>query len=484
MKNSTERRWGLSVLVATVVLAAVSVRQCHAGDDEKRAAGAEAVAKRLEDSRRVFFPEGPQGSGKGIKRHLDTVLQRRIDAVDRVCGLSDLQKKKLELAGRVAIHQLFEKIDEQIQKLEWKEINNERLVGRLLIEGPEVGVLRSQLRSGPFDDDSFFAKTMMTILTPDQQSVYRDRLKRAAKSNKPITVENGADLVRATRSERKVHRIHWNQTGDRIGLLEFDKHVEVFDPSMETKLLAVAEGKRLVDFDFSPDEDVIAAGDNSTKAFVINSRLGTEIAIETLQSQPSVKFSPDGQILATGGYGTKVKLWSPLTGELIREFDVGPVEGGLTPVFSPDGTVLAVGHRNSTTRLFSVLTGKLLHTFPMTQSQGLRFDPTGKMLAVAYVDGHLGIWDVESGIAKQVVQAWANELYSVDWSPDGRVLVTAGHQAQVTLWNADDLTILCELESPEWVISAAFSPDGTKLIFAGGGATVNSQKWLEGWAVP
>ena len=354
---------------------------------------------------------------------------------------------------------------------------------RRLIESPEFSLLRSKLRSGPFDDQSFFAKTIVTVLTPEQHRVRQERPKLAAVSNKLITAENLVDLVRVTKSERDVYKIVWNRTGDQVGFVEFNKQVDVFAPLNETKLRVLGEGKQVVSFDFSPDENVIAVGDNSTIAFIIDSRQGTEISIETLQSQPSVKFSPDGQILATGGYGTKVKLWS-LTGELIRELDVGPVEGGLTPVFSPDGSLIAVGHRNSTTRLFGVLTGKLLHTFPMTMSQGLRFDPTGKTLAVVYVDGHLALWDVESGIAKGSVKAWAEELYSVDWSPDGRVLVTAGKSAQVTFWNPEDLSILGEVESPEWVISAVFSPDGTKLIFRRRWSDAEYRKVLETWAVP
>ena len=68
---------------------------------------------------------------------------------------------------------------------------------------------------------------------------------------------------------------------------------------------------------------------------------GAQINVESGNLQSHVEFSPQGDTLATGGYGKIAKLWSVSTGELIREFAVGGTDGALTPVFSPDGTLLA-----------------------------------------------------------------------------------------------------------------------------------------------
>src|SRR5262249_47633028 len=154
-------------------------------------------------------------------------------------------------------------------------------------------------------------------------------------------------------------------------------------------------------------------------------------------------------------------------GKPLMEFALGPGDGALTPAFSPDGKVLAVGNRNSTTGLFDVASGKLLYKLRQASSHDLRFDPSGKTLAIVYVSGQLVLWEVETGKPQKSVQAWADELYTVDWTPDGKMLVTGGYNSPLTLWNASDLSIVAEFESPEWIMSARFSPDGTKLIFSG-----------------
>src|SRR5262249_53691034 len=133
-----------------------------------------------------------------------------------------------------------------------------------------------------------------------------------------------------------------------------------------------------------------------------------------------------------------------------------------------DGTLMGVGHRNAVTRVFEVATGKLLHTLPRTMSQELQFSPDGRTLAVGYVDGTVALWDPIKGTLLRSAEAGVKEVYTLDWSRAGDVLATAGREGKIRLWRARDLGLLKELDAPEWVIQVRFSPDGTRLLSAGG----------------
>jgi len=212
-------------------------------------------------------------------------------------------------------------------------------------------------------------------------------------------------------------------------------------------------------------------------------RSGDRLVLETGSPQPDVVFSPEGTLLATGGYATKATLWNAKTGELVRNLDCGRNQGGLTPVFSPDGLTIAVGNRNSNTILFDVATGRRLWVLSKRETQGLAFHPSGRTLAVAYVDGSIRLWDTATGqlIAEQ--QKVAEEIYSLDWSPNGELLASAGLKGDICLWD-EQLQLLHSLASSEWVISVKFSPDGTRLITAGGGQTKGEPRSVTIWGVP
>lgn len=62
------------------------------------------------------------------------------------------------------------------------------------------------------------------------------------------------------------------------------------------------------------------------------------------------------------------------------------------------------------------------------------------------------------------------------WSPDGSLLVSAGRDGDIAVWDPTDMTVIRRLPAPEWVIGAKFAPDGTRLLTAGGGRMPNDGK--------
>jgi hypothetical protein len=105
-------------------------------------------------------PKGREGA--------EVVLANEIKAIDRVCSLSDAQRKKLQLAGRGDIKLAFERLGALREKFVGVPIGlSER---NTVIQ--ELQVLGIRLRGGLFDDNSLFRKTLRNALTDEQLSKY------------------------------------------------------------------------------------------------------------------------------------------------------------------------------------------------------------------------------------------------------------------------------------------------------------------------
>ena len=112
-------------------------------------------------------------------------------------------------------------------------------------------------------------------------------------------------------------------------------------------------------------------------------------------------FSPDGQMIVSGGADGAVRFWSADTGIATM---VLPDHGArVTAVaFSPDGATLASGGWDRTVRVWDVASGEQILRLDHEDANvnAVAFSPDGVNLVSGSEDRTVRLWDVESGLER------------------------------------------------------------------------------------
>jgi WD40 repeat protein len=181
---------------------------------------------------------------------------------------------------------------------------------------------------------------------------------------------------------------------------------------------------------------------------------------------PSIAFSPNGSVIASGSIDGSVSLWEVVSGKEIRRC-LGH-DGWVDSIaFSPTGKLLASGGYDRTIRLWEVATGKMLlrltgHQLPISS---IAFSPDGKSLASCSWGKSIRIWAVASGKQVTILHGHEKHMYSVTFSPDGKILASRSEDQTVRLWEVSTGKELHQLEAGLGGRQAAFSPNGKTLAF-------------------
>lgn len=215
----------------------------------------------------------------------------------------------------------------------------------------------------------------------------------------------------------------------------------------------------------------VAGTDGTVKVWDVQERLSLVTFDAHEDAIVAVALSPDGKLLATTGVSGIIKIWDWESKTKTSEYDLQNAIAD-DMVFSPDGTQLAVATPNFVA-LWDVIAGKLdfvLQSGTDTANEVLKFSPDGRLLATAGEKGNMRLWDTEtSNLEIELPDIGGTRVAGV-FSPDSTLLVTTllGHDA--SLWNLTDITEKTVGRAPLAVVSnnlfsVEWSSDGYTLLF-------------------
>lgn len=229
---------------------------------------------------------------------------------------------------------------------------------------------------------------------------------------------------------------------------------------------------------FSPDGKSVygAGGEAGIGGEVYRWRVADGMLMQTYVGHTDACYglaiSPDGKMLASGGYDQRIRLWDVDTGKEIATLKGhnGAING---LAFRPDGKVLASASADRTVKLWALPKGDRLDTLsqPTKEQAAVVFSADGKQLLAAGGDSRIRVWsisaDAKEGTNPILTSRFAHEggILNLVLSGDGKLLASAATDRSVKIWNVADLSEKVPVEKqPDWSPALAFNDKGQLLV--------------------
>jgi len=239
---------------------------------------------------------------------------------------------------------------------------------------------------------------------------------------------------------------------------------------------------------FSPDGKILAVGRfGNVELRTANGARVHRTLSDHAGKVNMIRFSADGSKLIaasgiTGLYG-EARIWNVADGTLLQTIR-GHRDTMYAAVPSPDGRLLATGSYDRNIILWDLVTGEQVREFKGHNGAiyDVAFSPDGNILASASGDATVKVWRVDSGMRLDTLSQPLKEQYAVTFSPDGKKIVAGGADNRIRIWQ------LLSIDSPRInpvlfarfahegaVVQLDFTPDGAALI------TVGEERAIKVW---
>ena len=187
-------------------------------------------------------------------------------------------------------------------------------------------------------------------------------------------------------------------------------------------------------------------------------------------------FSPDSQLIAvTDTSENAIGVWQLPNRQRIAKIDTGP---GIivATAFHPNRKALSTVTANGLLETWDLTSGRQLSSgvTAVSPANAIAYDPTGRLLANTS-GGAIQLWDTTGRQPRPIAMLPAHKGHAtaLAFSPDGRLLATAGDDHKATIWDIETRTLLAVLTGhTDTVRSLDWSPAGNTLLTGSADRTI------------
>jgi WD40 repeat protein len=243
-----------------------------------------------------------------------------------------------------------------------------------------------------------------------------------------------------------------------------DKIAQIWDLSGNL-LLKLKHQDRVNSASYSPDGNYILTASDDKTASIWNTSGQLLVTLRgDSRAVKSASWSPNGKYILTNSNYSYV--WD-VSGKQIARFKVDDKWGITDAGFSPDSQRFFISTSEKTSiwdlsgRLIrEIKSQKILNGDADFSPHGKRFFTTDDTIKVWDIkDNGIKVWDLSSDLLAELTR---NQT-SPRWSPDGKYIVTFGHDRIVRIWDLSD-RIPVTIKSKDAITGASWSPDGKYIV--------------------
>lgn len=297
---------------------------------------------------------------------------------------------------------------------------------------------------------------------------------------------SGKEIAQFKEHQGKVLDVQFRPDSQQIATLGEDGVVYLWNKSGQLgKVLQKPEGK-ILDMRFSPDSQLLVAKREDGTAQLLNTSSQQSVILKEQQGEiTDVQISPNGQEILSLGEDGNARLWNK-SGQQVNVLR-GQEEKIWNVKFSPDGQLLAVLETSGSVRLLNKA-GQQMGLLEGAITQ-LEFSPNNQYIATLETDKTVRLWNKsgqqiaqlkesreikqEEDQEDQEEEQEEKEIWDIKFSPNSQYLATIEKETYytkeriVTLW--DLLGKQVKKFKGEGLDDVQFSPNGKILITQGNG---------------